>query len=529
MPASRPRRFPPLPAVLAALLVASCAPVSPQVPPQVGLPAAAPLATSLERADPVALLDRISWGATPSAAAHVRAVGNARYLAEQLRPYPEAPLPPAVARQIDAMTISTTPVARLAVDLERRMREARALPDEAARQDAVRAVQAEYERIGREAQARHLLRALYSPAQLQEQMTWFWLNHFSVFRHKHNLRVLVADYDDALRQHALGRFRDLLAASIHHPAMLRYLDNENNAAGHGNENYARELLELHTLGVDGGYTQADVQALARVLTGLGVRLDDPAGAPPPRLRREHAAEYVRDGLFEFNPNRHDYQDKVLLGTTIRGRGLAEVDQVVDLLSRHPATARFVSRKLATYFIGDDPAPALVERMANAFRGSDGDIPTVLRALFTSPQFAASLEHEFKDPMHYVVSAVRLAYDERPILNPKPMVNWLNRLGEGLYDHTTPDGYPMGAASWNGPGQMTTRFEIARALGNGSAGLFRGEEAGADQPAFPQLANPVYYDSLRRRLAPGTQQALEQATSPQEWNGFLLSSPEFMYR
>jgi uncharacterized protein (DUF1800 family) len=486
-------------------------------------------AAALDRLDPIALADRITWGATASTAAHARAVGSARFVAEQLRPVADAPLPDPIARQIAAMTISTTPATQLAVQLEQRAREARAAPDEETRQAGIKEVQAEYERLAREAQARNLLRDLYSPAQLQEQMTWFWLNHFSVFRGKHNLRVLVADYDDTVRRHALGRFRDLLAATIHHPAMLRYLDNENNAAAHGNENYARELLELHTLGVDGGYTQADVQALARVLTGLGVRLDDPATSAPPKLPRDLAGDYFRDGLVEFSPRRHDYGDKLLLGRTIHGRGPAEIDEVIDLLARHPSTARFVSRKLAAYFVGDEPAPALVDRMAAAFTRSDGDIPTVLEALFTSPQFAASLHTDFKDPIHYVVSAVRLAYDDRPILNAQPMVNWLNRLGEGLYNHSTPDGYPLASANWDGPGQMTTRFEIARAIGSGSAGLFRGEGATSDQPAFPQLANPVYYEAMRPRLAPATAQALEQAATPQEWNGFLLSSPEFMYR
>jgi uncharacterized protein (DUF1800 family) len=514
-------------ALALAVLVASCAaaPGSAAVaerPPVGGAP--------LDRVDQVAFLDRITWGATPSAAAHLRAVGNTRFLDEQLRADPAAPLPGAIAGQIDAMSITTVPLAQIAGELEHRVREARALGDDMAKKAALKDVQADYERLARETQARHLLRALYSPAQLQEQMTWFWLNHFSVFRGKRDIRVLVADYDDTLRRHGLGRFRDLLAATMHHPAMLRYLDNENNALGHGNENYARELLELHTLGVDGGYTQADVQALARVLTGVGVRIDDPA-APPQPLPRERIAGYVREGLFEFNPRRHDFSDKVLLGTTIQGRGLAEIDQVVDLLSRHPATARFVSRKIAGYFIGDEPPPALVDSLAATFQRTDGDIAAVLRALFTSPQFAASIEAhaDFKDPVHYVVSAVRMAYDERPILNPQPMVNWVNRLGEGLYNRTTPDGYPTNAASWAGPGQMTTRFEIARAIGSGSAGLFRVEGQPSDRPAFPQLANALYYDALRSRLAPATLQALDQAVSPQEWNGFLLSSPEFMYR
>lgn len=154
--------------------------------------------------------------------------------------------------------------------------------------------------------------------------------------------------------------------------MLRYLDNEHNAAGHINENYTRELLELHTLGVDGGYNQRDVQELARVSTGLGVNT---TGKTPPVKPAQ--AQYVRDGLFEFNPNRHDYADKQLLGRTVHGRGLAEIDEVADLLAKHPATARFVSRKLAAYFIADDPSEALVERMARTFRQSDGDIAATL--------------------------------------------------------------------------------------------------------------------------------------------------------
>jgi len=195
---------------------------------------------------------------------------------------------------------------------------------------------------------------------LQEQMTWFWMNHFNVHQGKSNLRVLVSDYEEqAIRPHALGKFRDLLAATLHHPAMIRYLDNEQNAANRINENYAREIMELHTLGVDGGYTQNDVQQLARILTGVGVNLGDKT----PDVRRDKQSQYVRKGLFEFNPNRHDYGDKVFLGQTVKGRGLAEVDEALDRLSRSPATARYVSRKLAIYFVADEPPPQLVERMA----------------------------------------------------------------------------------------------------------------------------------------------------------------------
>ncbi len=187
----------------------------------------------------------------------------------------------------------------------------------------------------RQAAARTILRALYAPDQLRERMTWFWFNHFNVHQYKANLRVLVGDYEDrAIRPFALGKFRDLLEATLRHPAMLRYLDNADNAAGHLNENYAREIMELHTMGVGSGYTQADVEALARILTGVGIDLKP----EDPKLKPEQQSQLVREGAFEFNPARHDYGDKTFLGHAIKGRGLAEVDEAVDILVRHPATA-----------------------------------------------------------------------------------------------------------------------------------------------------------------------------------------------
>jgi uncharacterized protein (DUF1800 family) len=353
------------------------------------------------------------------------------------------------------------------------------------------------------------------------------MNHFNVHQGKHNLRALVGDYEEqAIRPHALGKFRDLLAATVHHPAMLRYLDNEQNAVNHINENYARELMELHTLGVNGGYSQRDVQELARILTGVGVNL----GSTPPKVRRDLQAQYVRQGLFEFNPNRHDYGDKQLLGQTVSGRGLAELDEAIDRLSRNPATAHFICNKLAVYFVSDAPPTPLVERMTQTFLRTDGDIAETLRALLTSTEFTQSLGHKFKDPLHYAVSAVRLAYDDKPILNVAPMLNWLNRMGEPLYGRQTPDGYPLVEAGWASPGQMTTRFEIARAIGSGNAGLFKTDEAQPqERPAFPQLANSLYFQSLQKTLSPATRQALDQAGSQQEWNTFLLSSPELMHR
>jgi len=478
--------------------------------------------------DPAGVLDRISWGATSSDYERVRAQGAGRWIEAQLHPDPRAPLPPAIAAQIAAMSIERTPLPELVYGLEAQRRSADAIADDAAKKAAQHDYQLELNRLAREAATRSLLRDLYSPKQLQEQMTWFWVNHFNVHQHKHMIRAMIGDYEEQLRDHALGRFGDLLAASAHHPAMLVYLDNAQNALNHINENYARELLELHTLGVDGGYTQHDVQELARVLTGFGINPNDPARGDPPRVRRELGGQYVRVGLYEFNPKRHDYGDKLVLGHTIHGRGAAELDEVLDLLSRHPATARNVSRKLARFLVADEPPPELVDAMAREFTRTDGDIAAVLRAGFRAPQFAASLHKKFKDPVHYVVSAVRLAYDDKPIVNANPMVNWLNRLGEAPYNHQTPDGYSLAESAWDGSGQMAVRFEIAKGIGSGSAGLFRGEgPSTVERPAFPQLANAMYYASTQRTLAPATRQTLDQAVSPQEWNLLLLSSPEFM--
>jgi uncharacterized protein (DUF1800 family) len=475
----------------------------------------------------LALLNRITWGANSPGAAVFAKLGANGFIEQQLHPPAESGLPPAAQAQIDAMTISATPVDILADDMDRQVKAANALADPQQKQGALRAYQDAMNRLTREAIIRSLLRNIYSPDQLKEQLTWFWMNHFNVFLGKANIRALIGDYEDrAIRPHVLGHFRDLLAATLHHPAMLMYLDNNQNAAGHINENYAREIMELHTLGVNAGYTQSDVQELARILTGVGV------GGPNnfPKLKPELQGQYVRDGLFEFNPNRHDYGDKTFLGHRIAGRGLAEIDEALDILSRAPATSRFICRKLALFFVSDHPPAALVDRMAATFRETDGDIAAVLRVLFHAPEFALSLGTRVKDPIHYVVSAVRLAYDDRVVLNAAPMQGWLTRLAEPLYGRETPDGYPLTEPSWVGPGQLATRFEIARGIGSGSAGLFKLDGPGqTDRPAFPQIANALYYNSLRGTLNASTVATLDQAVSPQDWNTLFLASPEFMRR
>jgi uncharacterized protein (DUF1800 family) len=487
---------------------------------------AAPAAGAASTSD-VAFVDRITWGATPESVAELRREGEAQFLEHQLHPKPGVALPPAVLARLQGFTAAKTPMVEIALSAVQTRKAVNAMTDPDKKKAANDAYYQDQARLGREAQMISLMRDIYSPDQLREQMTWFWMNHFSVFESKNDIRTMIADYEEhAIRDHALGRFRDLLGAVAHHPAMLRDLDNDQNAANHINENYARELMELHTLGVGSGYTQKDVEELARVLTGLGVNVTPDT----PKVRPAYVDFYLRKGLFEFNPERHDFGDKTLLGHRIKGRGLKEADEALDILSREPATARYVSRKLAIYFVSDDPPPALVERMAQTFQRTDGDIAQVLKSLFTSPELKASLGRKFKDPIHYAVSAVRLSYGDKPILNAQPITGWLYRMSEPLNERQTPDGYPMTAAAWSGPGQLTVRFEIARAMGSGNAGLYKTDGAEpSDAPIYPGIATALFMEGLDRTLRPATRKALDQASTPREWNTLYLASPEFMHR
>lgn len=470
------------------------------------------------------LVDRITWGRTSQSVAEAERLGADRWLKQQLHPPVGTALPAPVQAQIDALRISTTPMTKLVIDNDARYKAANKIQDAEARHAALDAAGKVINELRQDAVTRSLLRDLYSPSQLQEQLTWFWFNHFNVQAEKRDIRAMVADYEDrAIRPYALGKFKDLLKAADLHPAMLRYLDNDQNAVGHINENYAREILELHTMGVGSGYSQQDVEQMARVLTGVGINLN-PAS---PRLKPEQQALYVRRGLMEFNPTRHDFGQKTVLGRKIAGTGLSELETTLDALARQPATARHISTKLALYFMDDAP-PKLVDRMSARFLRSDGDIAEVLLVLFHSNEFKDSLGKKMKDPVHYVVSSVRLAYDGRPIANTAPMRNWIDRLGQSLYGRDTPDGYPLEDTAWAGPGQLTAMFEIARQAGANSAGLFK-PEGGEDQPAFPQLQNALFYAETKDRLSAQSQTALAQARSPAEWNTLFLSSPEFLHR
>jgi uncharacterized protein (DUF1800 family) len=504
----------------AALLLAACA--TPARRADVDTATATPL--SALRHEDVLWLERVDFGLDSQSVADYRREGRQRYLQLQLETR-SSELPPALAAQIAAMDISHTDPAQWLADIQARNKAINAMADGADKEQARKALNEQGNKLAYEAIRRDLLRAVYSPSQLQEQMVWFWLNHFSVHQYKGNLRWLIGDYEEhAIRPHALGHFRELVLATLEHPAMLQYLDNQQNATGHINENYARELMELHTLGVNAGYTQLDVQALARILTGVGINVGD-----APKLRPEWRSLYVRRGAFEFNPARHDFSRQMLLGHAIEGSGFDEVENAVNLIVRQPACAHFISRQIAAYFVADDPPPQLVDTMAQTFQRTDGDVAAVLRTMLLAAEFNGALGGKFKDPMRYVVSAVRFAYDGRPISNTRPLLNWLNALGEPPYGRQTPDGYPLSELNWASPGQVSRRFEIARAIGSGNAGLFDPEDGSpASGTGFPQLSNRLYFEAVEPFLAVNTRTALARASSQQEWNTFLLSSPEFNY-
>jgi uncharacterized protein (DUF1800 family) len=355
----------------------------------------------------LALLDTATWGVSASAAREFAAVGRKTWLAAQLHPGPRAKLPAEAEGALAALPGAGRPLVEVVRELDEQNRAANAIADPDEKKAAQVAYQGALNDHLRGGIAHTLLCALYGPDQLRERAAFFWLNRFSVHSGKANLRAMVGDYmDRAIRPNALGRFRDLLGATLRHPAMLRFLDNADNAAGHVNENYAREIMELHTMGVGSGYSQADVEALAKILTGVGID----SRAENPKLKPEWRPLLLRDGLFVFNPARHDFSDKIFLGHPIPGSGFGEVEAALDILARHPATARHVSRALALYFAGSTPPDALVTRMASVFARTDGDIAAVLGAMFESPEFAATLSRRFKDPMAFVLSALRLAYD-----------------------------------------------------------------------------------------------------------------------
>jgi uncharacterized protein (DUF1800 family) len=494
---------------------------------------------------PLHALDRVALGPGPGDVARVTGLGVERYVAEQLHPE-SLPVPETLGRRLGQLhTFRMDPVALFR---EYQLPVIQAKGDREAQREARLRARV----ILEEAIAARLWRALESPAQLQEVMTAFWFNHFNVFAGKGVDHLWIGAYEEqAIRPHVLGRFRQLLGATAKHPAMLFYLDNWQNTRPRSpgrrgqftglNENYARELMELHTLGVDGGYSQADVVALARILTGWGFEVRGAAGGGPARrLAAPDAAGFV------FDPRRHDVGGKVFLGATIAGGGMAEGERALDMLARHPSTARFIAQKLVRSFVADEPPAPLVTRLAERFVATDGDIRAVLATLLASEEFwdEGAYGAKFKTPYEYVVSAARATGVS--VLNVRPLVGTMAQLGMPLYGCPTPNGYKDTREAWLNPDAMMMRLSFATALGAGRLPLDRPPNERPAARAMAAMAGGRGVDpqgpervlappdpgalaaTLGPRLGAATRAAVEASPNPLH-AALMLGSPEFMTR
>jgi len=363
-----------------------------------------------------------------------------------------------------------------------------------------------------------LLRAIYSERQLFEVMCEFWSDHFNIDPTKGDCRwTKPTDDVRVIRTHALGNFRDMLRASALSPAMLWYLDGRANVKRtpdeKPNENYARELMELHTLGVHGGYTQQDVMEVARCLTGWTIRARKDDGFAGHLLSpfTDHFAVF-------FRAEAHDNGVKCVLGHEIpAGLGEKDIDHVIEIVATHLSTAHFVARKLCSRFIADDPPAVAVDTVAAAFATSKGDIKTVLRALFATPEFAANCVVKFKRPFHFVVSALRATNASTSA--DRPILSYLERMGHMPFRYPTPDGYPAAAIHWRTT--LLWRWKFALALANNRIGGTSIERA--------RLQRRVGSDSgLMATLLGRTPRAEESDAWLKSGDGLalLLASPAF---
>lgn len=393
--------------------------------------------------------------------------------------------------------------------------------------------------VGHETQIARLARAVGSPWQLHEALVEFWFNHFNVYEKKGAIKVWIGAYEEeAIRPNTLGRFSDLLLATAKHPAMLAYLDNVRNVAPVGataqtganmmpaqkrkknaagiNENYAREVMELHTLGVDGGYTQADVVSLAHILTGWTV------GPGAESDVAEAADKFGKNrGAFRFARRKHDPSPEILLGRNFSGDDVGEGEAALLMLAAHPATAHHISFQLAQFFVADEPDPGLVGEMTKTFRQSSGEIRAVMKTMLGHPAFLApgSFANKYKTPYRYVVSAARAA-GVRP-LNVQPLVAALADLGQPLYGCISPDGYACTQSAWLDPDGLLRRLSFAARLGDGEFGATSNPDTGLV---------PLESEKLAETLAPGLGRATLAAIAamPRERRAAaILGSPDFM--
>jgi uncharacterized protein (DUF1800 family) len=499
------------------------------------------------------VLNRVAFGPKPGDLERIRAAGVSRYIDDQLHPerLSDTGMEARLAG-LQTLHMSSREIAeRFEIPQlqERKARKQAAAKDAQPPQDPPSPEeQRQANQVVVELSEQKLLRATYSERQLQEVLVDFWFNHFNVDARKGATRFLLTEYErDTIRPHVLGRFRDLLGATAKSPAMLFYLDNwmsadpagphiaagdmaprfgrfgqgrfprpdsmpdaqrlqarKKNAPSGLNENYGRELMELHTLGVDGGYTQKDVTEVARAFTGWTIQ--------NPRL----------GGGFTFEPRLHDTGQKIVLDHVIKaGGGESDGEQVLDILARRPATAHFIATKLVRRFVSDTPPPALVDRVAARFSQTDGDLREVMRTILTAPEFLSPAVYraKVKTPFEFIVSAVR-ATGARVDGDAQPLVREMRTLGMPLYFCQPPTGYKDTADAWVNAGALVGRMNFALDLTNSK---MRGMTVDRQEPLAGHLG------SLIGDLSETTRETIARATSGPQAMALTLGSPEFQQK
>jgi uncharacterized protein (DUF1800 family) len=471
-------------------------------------PPAVPAHLDTTDADPVVwrVLNRAAYGPRPGDIARVTAMGVDAYLEEQLAPQRIGEDWGCLGRVglLDTLDMDAS---------EAKDYETAVYPEVGKGQAAV------------ELQQAALLRSVYSARQLEQVMVEFWSDHFNVTQLKAECSWLKTVDDRLIRKHALGKFRDLVWASAHSPAMLFYLDNDKNRrrdpkTGSGpNENYARELLELHTLGIHGGYTLKDIQEVARCLSGWGFKAQN---------------EWV-PGEFVFRKEQHDEGPKRVLGTVIpAGQGIKDGEQVIDLVCRHPSTARFIARKLCRRFVADSGSGALEARLAETFTRTGGDIKQLLSVLFRSEEFRRGTSPKLKRPFDYAASALRATAANS---TGAALLPHLETMGQLPFKWTMPDGYPDRAAPWT-PGLLARwNFSLDLLHGRIDATSVPAEElaraTGGTQPL--EVLRGLSRLVLGRALPEAELQRLARAgegdpvRSAPRWLALLIASPQFQWR
>src|SRR5580765_1923293 len=489
------------------------------------------------------VLNRLGFGARPGDVDRLRAMGVERYIDEQL--HPDRITDTDVDRRLAGLTTLKMSSRQIAEEFEIPQIQARRARQAAAKNgdDAARpAPQEEMQRRANgpviELSEQKILRAVYSTRQLQEVLVDFWFNHFNVDARKGADRFMLTEYErEVIRPHVLGRFRDLLEATAKSPAMLFYLDNWMSADPNGphverrarvargpfgrpflvepqqmarqspnaprglNENYGRELMELHTLGVDGGYTQKDVTEVARAFTGWTIQ--------NPRM----------GGGYRFEPRLHDIGQKVVLGHVIKAGGdESDGKQVLDILARYPSTARFIATKLVRRFVADTAPPDLLDRVAARFTETNGDLREVTRAILMSPEFvsAGAYRAKVKTPFEFIVSAVRGTGAD--VEDGRPLVRQAQEQGMPLYQCQPPTGYKDTADAWVNTGALVGRMNFALSL---ASNKMRGLTVSQVPPSASDLVSGELSESTRATIA--------KATSAPQIAALTLGSPEFQRR